>query len=87
MKIRIDKSFEKDFRKLPATVHPEIKNIISQIRTAKNISELTNVKKMAGFSGFYRIKYKSYRVGIYLENDTLILSRVLHRKEIYRFFP
>lgn len=28
-----------------------------------------------------------YRVGIFLENDTVILARILHRKEVYRYFP
>jgi mRNA interferase RelE/StbE len=42
---------------------------------------------MKGYPGYYKVRFGTYRVGIKLENDTLILERVLHRKEIYKFFP
>lgn len=38
----------------------------------------------------FRLKFnrnKDFRMGFYLEEDTLILSRVLSRKEIYKSFP
>ncbi len=54
---------------------------------AESLNELSNLKKLKGHSAAYRIKIKNYRVGFFVENDTVILSRILHRKEVYRYFP
>jgi mRNA-degrading endonuclease RelE of RelBE toxin-antitoxin system len=35
----------------------------------------------------YRIRIGDYRVGFYLIKDEIIFSRVLNRKEMYRYFP
>jgi len=42
---------------------------------------------MQGYRGFYKIRFGSYRVGMKLEGDTLILQVVMDRKNIYQFFP
>ncbi len=42
---------------------------------------------MKGAKNAYRIRFGSYRIGIYLEGDHIILSRVLDRKDIYQYFP
>ncbi len=34
-----------------------------------------------------RIRIGDYRLGIIFDGETLIFERVLHRKEIYRYFP
>lgn len=36
---------------------------------------------------FYRIRVGDYRIGFMLDNDILVFMRVLHRKDIYRYFP
>ena len=33
------------------------------------------------------IRFGDYRAGLKLENDTLYFERILHRKEIYKFYP
>lgn len=45
------------------------------------------MKKLAGQTGAYRLRIGDYRLGFYWEGEKLTLARVLHRKEIYRFFP
>jgi hypothetical protein len=32
-------------------------------------------------------QFPFYRLGLYLEQDTVVLVRLLHRKEMYRYFP
>ena len=39
------------------------------------------------YAGFYKIRFGLYRLGLQLENDTVIIKTVMHRKEIYKFFP
>ena len=45
------------------------------------------MKKIKRDNNAYRLRVGDYRIGFFLEEDTIIFSRVLHRKEIYRFFP
>ena len=43
--------------------------------------------KMEGAKNRYRIRVGDYRIGFYLEDEVIVLSRALNRKEIYRHFP
>ncbi len=86
MKIQVDKSFERDAKKLPLPVQKQLKGIVQQLSNSSSLKEI-NLSKMEGTKNAYRIRFGNYRVGFYLEDDIIILSRVLNRKDIYRFFP
>jgi mRNA interferase RelE/StbE len=64
-----------------------VKNIIEHVKSAKSIAELKSVKKMKGAKNAYRIRTGSYRIGFYLENNTILFARFLHRKDNYKYFP
>ncbi len=51
------------------------------------LGDLPGVKKLKGYKTAYRIRVGDYRVGFLFEDDTIKLSRVTNRKEIYRYFP
>jgi len=57
------------------------------LQQAKSINEISNIKKLRGYKTAYRIRIGEYRVGLILEGNTIKLSRVMNRKEIYRYFP
>lgn len=81
-------SFHRDIKKLKDKELAErLKEIISEIKAAKNFSDIKNIRKIEGFHNHYRIKIGEYRVGIILSGDTVIFVRFLNRKEIYRYFP
>ena len=86
MKILIDRSFERDAKKLPQSVQLKVKLAIDSILKASNLSSL-QVSKMEGAKNAYRVRVGDYRIGFYLEDEIIVLSRVLNRKEIYRYFP
>lgn len=48
---------------------------------------MPNLKKMSGASGFYRIRMGDYRIGVAVEAGVVEFVRVLHRRDIYRYFP
>ncbi|NJN74622.1 MAG: type II toxin-antitoxin system RelE/ParE family toxin [Limnothrix sp. RL_2_0] len=68
-------------------IRQKVKDIILQCKQAEQLNEIQNVKKMKGYQTFYRIRCGDYRVGLELVENTLIFTRCLHRKAIYRFFP
>ncbi len=87
MNIEIRKSFTKDADKLPAPFKKQLFLIISSIEKASQPSQLDNCKKLTGFKTAYRIRMGQYRIGFHYESKTVELVRLLHRKEIYRYFP
>ena len=86
MKVLIDRSFDRDVKKLPPSVQAKIKLAIEDILEASNLSTL-KATKMEGAKNAFRIRVGDYRIGFYIENEVIVLSRALTRKEIYRFFP
>lgn len=74
MNIEFRKSFETDLRNLKdGKIKRQIQAIIEEIESAKSLTELRNVKAIQGYRGFYRIRIGDYRLGLYLEQDTVAL--------------
>ena len=46
-----------------------------------------NLKKLKGAGGYFRLRLGDYRVGIALEQETVVFVRFLNRKDIYKYFP
>lgn len=80
-------SFIKDSQKLPESVKLQIRKLVQDVQAADHFHEIQNVKKMKGIADAYRIRIGDYRVGVFLTKGEVIFTRVLHRKEIYRYFP
>jgi mRNA interferase RelE/StbE len=89
MIVEFDKSFEKSLSHIhnPGILQ-RLKRIILQIENSSSLSELPNVKKLAGFSDYYRIRIGDFRVGFETINKTTIRFIIIaHRKDIYKIFP
>ena len=89
MKVSFDKSFIKAIVKVKnPLVLKRIENIIYSLESAESIENVSNIKKLIGYTSYYRIKMGVYRIGFELINDKEIkLITVLHRKDIYKKFP
>ena len=89
MKTEYLPSFIKDLKKLKKTsIYSEIKTLVFQtIPNRQNITEINNLKKIKGHKNAYRIRVGDYRIGVFIQQDTVTFSRVLHRKDVYRYFP
>jgi len=88
MKILIDKSFEKDVRKLTnRNILLSIAECIESVKLVTKISDIQNCKKLKGSKNAYRIRLGDYRIGFIFENQQIELIRFLHRSKIYDTFP
>ena len=85
MIVLVDKSFERDAKRLPKDVQVRVKASIEKLRNS-SLQEL-NLTKMEGAKNAFRLRVGDYRIGLDLEGDSVVLSRVLSRKEMYRYFP
>jgi len=88
MKIKIDKSFEKDSDKIKdKTVLIKVSEIIKSIERLSDYSQIKNLKKLKSSKNYFRIRVGDYRIGIKIIEDEIIFIRLLQRKDIYKFFP
>ncbi len=91
MKISFKPSFIKDFKSLPPEIKIEVRRICVVIfPKVKNLFDFQEyrIKKISGFSKYYRIKIGDYRIGFKKEaSSEIYFMRVKHRKDIYKFFP
>lgn len=88
MNIRIHKTFLKELSEIPSKERIKIeKFIFDEISQIQHPHLIPNIKKLKGYSNFFRIRFGNYRAGIRIENNTVIFERILHRKDIYRYYP
>lgn len=88
MQISFKKTFIKDIDRLPSEVQSKIKQLVfTEIPEMGNLEQLHHHRKLSGFKNFYRIRLSDYRIGFKFEKGKITFYRVLHRKEIYKYFP
>ncbi len=88
MNVRFKDSFDKDLAKLKdKTLLRRVKELIEFVERSRRLSDLRNLKKIKGGGAYYRIRVGDYRVGLTVDPNTITFVRLLHRKEIYRYFP
>ena len=64
-----------------------VEQTITEVKAATALNEIKNLSKMRGYPIFFRIRVGDYRIGLEVLEEEVIFVRVLHRKEIYRYFP
>ena len=88
MQVITTRQFEKDAEKeLDKKLQLQLADIIEQIQKVDHLMEIPHLKKMKGYKNAYRIRFGNYRIGFLFENNSIVLSRVMNRNEIYRYFP
>jgi len=89
MIVRFDKSFIKALDKIKdKTILKRIESVIQKAEEAETIEQISNTKKLIGFTVYYRIKISDYRIGLELiSSNEIRLITILHRKDIYKKFP
>lgn len=90
MKTLYQPSFIKDLKALKSTsIFQQINKLVfKDIPNYQTLDDISNLKKLKSEDNAYRIRISDYRIGLIFDIDnTVIFERVLHRKEIYRYFP
>jgi len=89
MKIEFDKSFLKSLDKIKdSKILQKIEKIIIECESSTRISEISNIKKLSGFSNYFRIKSGNYRIGFeFIDKSIIRFIIITHRKDIYKRFP
>ena len=87
MKVEFRRKFLKELAKVPTKTQTKIEFFVfTTLPAIKTLSAVGNIEAMRGYHGYYKVRFGSYRIGLKLEGETIIREKVLHRKEIYRYF-
>ena len=88
MNVEFKASFAKDLRKVrDERLKERVRETIEQVEQAGSLQEITNMKKLKGETGYYRVRVGDHRLGLSVEGDIVTFVRFLHRKDMYRYFP
>jgi mRNA interferase RelE/StbE len=87
MKVTYQTSFFRDTKKSPKTLLADLDAVLLNLETSASFMAIEQIKKLKGHKSAYRIKISSYRLCFYYENETVIVSRFLPRKDVYKIFP
>ena len=87
MNVEYSKDFEKSVKKLSGKMLGSIRKVITEVKNAENIKEITDCKKLVGYRNVYRIRIGDYRAfftfHIEIVNDTVIFRYIVSRGEAY----
>jgi mRNA-degrading endonuclease RelE of RelBE toxin-antitoxin system len=88
MKVEFLKQFSKDLDDLVgASIKRQVADLIEQVEFLDSLPKTANIKKLKGHRNAYRVRLGDYRIGFFLEGNTVTFARLLHRKDVYRQFP
>jgi len=88
VKVEFRESFAKDLKGVrDRSVLKRTKEVIEAVEKADSLADITNLKKLKGGGNYFRLRVGDYRIGVTLEDDTVIFVRFLNRKDIYKYFP
>ncbi|MBK8056185.1 MAG: type II toxin-antitoxin system RelE/ParE family toxin [Saprospiraceae bacterium] len=69
-------------------IYTKIEQIIFTCETSPNLDKIPNVRKLSGFTNYYRLRLGDYRIGFEIINVNVIRFIIIaHRKDIYKMFP
>lgn len=88
MKVEFKSSFLKELKKCKnQSLKNAVHACIIQVESANSITQIKNIKKLQGYTRYYRIRIGDYRIGAKLENNIFYFVVFEHRKDIYKSFP
>lgn len=88
MKTLYSKKFLKDLSRIPKNERTSIEIFVFEtLIRCNSVAEAGRIEKLRGYQNYYKVRFGNYRLGLKIEGETLMLERILHRKEIYRYFP
>ena len=81
-------SFAKDLETIrDVRLLRRVEKVIRALEHANSLAEVPQIKRLHGHLHFFRIRIRDFRLGLHVEGNRVDCVRILHRREIYRYFP
>ncbi|EIC23615.1 type II toxin-antitoxin system RelE family toxin [Thiorhodovibrio frisius] len=81
MRIELRNSAIKDLQRID---RHQKERLHEAIRRLVDFPDVPNLKRLTNFEPAYRLRIGDYRVLFYVVDETILVGRVLHRRESYR---
>jgi mRNA interferase RelE/StbE len=83
MRVEFLEKFSRDLDKVTQrSIRESVEKIILKVESAKSLTEISHIKKLSGHKSAFRIRLGDYRIGIFVEGNTVQFARIVHRKDI-----
>jgi mRNA interferase RelE/StbE len=82
--------FFKDLDKLPESIRARVTDFVAnKLPAAENPLASLKLEKLRNSHDCYKVRFGDYRLGLKIDagNRTIRVCRILHRRDIYRYFP
>ncbi|HEV7383215.1 MAG TPA: hypothetical protein VGN64_25635 [Dyadobacter sp.] len=90
MEIIASKRFVKELKKCPLNIQIQAKGLLAIASQAGNIEEIPDIKKLAGYKDYFRVRLGGWRIGLQCESGivrVLYVMTIRPRGDIYKTFP
>jgi mRNA interferase RelE/StbE len=88
VEVRYNKKFLKELSDLPDVTRKKVEDFVfHQIKSCPTLKDVPKIRKISGYKNYYRIRFGQYRAGLSFKNNIIVFERILHRKDIYKYFP
>jgi len=74
----------KAYRDIKALQEKDATKILAEMKDLASFPNSKNIKKLTNFKPSYRKRVGEYRVLFEVEHDTIVVYRVIHRKDAYK---
>jgi mRNA interferase RelE/StbE len=64
-----------------------VEKIVQALESAGSPAEIPQLKHLQGHARLYRVRIGDWRLGLHIDGNQVDCVRILHRREIYRYFP
>lgn len=83
-------TFLRELVQLPEKIRTQVETFsFETVPETANPFALRKLEKLRGYREYYKVRFGEYRVGLKLDkrHRSIQFQRVLHRRDIYRYFP
>ena len=87
MQIELTRKFQKQVENCnDKHIKSKILAIVQAVIASENLNEFPNLKKLTGYKNFYRIRLGNFRIGLVIEDKTIVFAAFDHRSDIYKYY-
>ena len=88
MQIELTRKFQKQVSNCAdQRIRLKILAIIKSVTASESMTGFPYLKKLTGYKNSYRIRLGSYRIGIVINDKTVVFAAFDNRSDIYKYFP
>ena len=88
MTVTFRASFVRDLEAIrDARLLRRVAKVVQALESAGSPAEIPQLKQLRGHARLYRVRIGDWRMGLHIDGNQVDCVRMLHRRDIYRYFP